>query len=97
MICCTMAPLAQTGTKIKYHRSALLRYSNSPVARTPPRNLPVIPGITKAAASDTKPQVEATSDDEHDGEMEKDKKSAVTASGDAAKDTHDDSMVFEME
>lgn len=34
------------GTKIIYDRNFLLQMRNSPVARTPPKNLPVIPGVT---------------------------------------------------
>jgi len=34
------------GTRIIYDRAFLLQMRNSPVARTPPKNLPVIPGVT---------------------------------------------------
>jgi len=34
------------GTKIKYTRDALLFIRNSPLSKTPPSHLPVIPGIT---------------------------------------------------
>jgi len=34
------------GTRIIYDRNFLLQMRNSPVARTPPKNLPVIPGVT---------------------------------------------------
>ncbi|XP_054710694.1 eukaryotic translation initiation factor 4E-binding protein 1-like [Uloborus diversus] len=34
------------GTRIIYDRSFLMQMRNSPIARTPPKNLPNIPGIT---------------------------------------------------
>ncbi|TRY80869.1 hypothetical protein TCAL_12913 [Tigriopus californicus] len=34
------------GTKIVYERTFLLQMRTSPLARTPPTNLPVIPGVT---------------------------------------------------
>ncbi|XP_045583873.1 eukaryotic translation initiation factor 4E-binding protein 1 [Procambarus clarkii] len=34
------------GTRIIYERNFLLQMRNSPLARTPPKNLPVIPGVT---------------------------------------------------
>ena len=34
------------GTKIIYERAFLLRMRNSPLSKTPPANLPVIPGVT---------------------------------------------------
>lgn len=38
------------GTRIIYDRSFLLQMKNSPVARTPPKNLPKIPGVTSPAS-----------------------------------------------
>lgn len=34
------------GTRIVYDRAFLMQLRNSPVARTPPKNLPNIPGVT---------------------------------------------------
>ncbi|KFM79635.1 Eukaryotic translation initiation factor 4E-binding protein 1, partial [Stegodyphus mimosarum] len=34
------------GTRIIYDRAFLMQMRNSPIARTPPKNLPNIPGIT---------------------------------------------------
>ncbi|GFS65733.1 eukaryotic translation initiation factor 4E-binding protein 2 [Trichonephila inaurata madagascariensis] len=34
------------GTRIIYERAFLMQMRNSPIARTPPKNLPNIPGIT---------------------------------------------------
>ena len=34
------------GTRIIYERAFLMKMRNSPLARTPPANLPVIPGVT---------------------------------------------------
>jgi hypothetical protein len=41
------------GTRIVYDRNALFMLRNSPLAKTPPTNLPVIPGVT--APVDAKP------------------------------------------
>ena len=38
--------LLYLGTKIIYERAFLMKMRNSPLARTPPANLPVIPGVT---------------------------------------------------
>ena len=38
-----------TGTRIVYDKSALLHLKHSPLARTPPRTMPHIPGVTHAA------------------------------------------------
>ena len=35
-----------SGTRIIYERAFLLRMRNSPLSKTPPANLPVIPGVT---------------------------------------------------
>lgn len=35
-----------SGTRIIYERKFLLELRNSPLSRTPPRNLPLIPGVT---------------------------------------------------
>jgi len=41
------------GTRIIYDRTFLLQMRNSPMARTPPSNLPLIPGVT----CDAKPKL----------------------------------------
>lgn len=38
------------GTRIIYDRQFLMQMRNSPVARTPPKNLPRIPGVTSPAS-----------------------------------------------
>ena len=38
--------VALSGTRIIYERKFLLELRNSPLSRTPPRNLPLIPGVT---------------------------------------------------
>jgi len=35
-----------SGTRIIYERKFLLELRNSPLSRTPPQNLPLIPGVT---------------------------------------------------
>lgn len=56
------------GTRIIYDRAFLMQMRNSPIARTPPKNLPNIPGIT---SPNQKPKengtiIEATSEDKQD-------------------------------
>ncbi|XP_045146937.1 eukaryotic translation initiation factor 4E-binding protein 1-like [Echinops telfairi] len=45
------------GTRISYDRKFLMECRNSPVAKTSPRDLPTIPGITSVASE--KPPMEA--------------------------------------
>lgn len=45
-----------TGTRIIYERKFLMELRNSPLARTPPVDLPVIPGVT--CAENTKVEVQ---------------------------------------
>ncbi|KAL1451238.1 hypothetical protein MTO96_006297 [Rhipicephalus appendiculatus] len=40
------------GSRIIYDRSFLMQMRHSPVARTPPKNLPVIPGVTLSSSPD---------------------------------------------
>ena len=51
------------GTRIIYERAFLLKMRNSPLAKTPPANLPVIPGVT--APKD--PSARKSPDNEHNG------------------------------
>lgn len=37
-----------SGTRITYDRDFLITFQNSPLARSAPKNLPVIPGVTVA-------------------------------------------------
>ncbi|XP_054166750.1 eukaryotic translation initiation factor 4E-binding protein 2-like [Oppia nitens] len=39
------------GTRIVYDRSYLMHLRNSPMARSPPKNLPSIPGVTSPATT----------------------------------------------
>lgn len=48
-----------------------MKYSRSPVTKTPPVNLPVIPGVTKSSFDSTQPKVKF---DEIIAEEEEDKK-----------------------
>ncbi|KAL6076203.1 eukaryotic initiation factor 4E binding [Balamuthia mandrillaris] len=49
------------GTKIVYDRNALLFLRNSPLSKTPPSTIPLIPGVTApdTATSNSKPTTEA--------------------------------------
>lgn len=42
------------GTRIIYERKFLMQLKNSPLAKTPPKNLPIIPGVTTKGDIDTK-------------------------------------------
>ncbi|XP_047480882.1 eukaryotic translation initiation factor 4E-binding protein 1-like [Penaeus chinensis] len=42
----TMFSTTPGGTRIIYERTFLLQMRNSPLAKSPPKNLPVIPGVT---------------------------------------------------
>ncbi|XP_006000416.1 eukaryotic translation initiation factor 4E-binding protein 1 isoform X2 [Latimeria chalumnae] len=42
------------GTRIIYDRKFLMECRNSPVAKTPPRDLPNIPGVTSPNTGDSK-------------------------------------------
>lgn len=43
------------GTRIVYDRKSLLLMRNSPLSRTPPRNLPHIPGVTAVGGVNVSP------------------------------------------
>eukprot|EP01120_Amphizonella_sp_Union-15-10_P006119 TRINITY_DN1919_c0_g1_i1.p1 TRINITY_DN1919_c0_g1~~TRINITY_DN1919_c0_g1_i1.p1 ORF type:complete len:119 (+),score=32.40 TRINITY_DN1919_c0_g1_i1:119-475(+) len=47
----TLFAFTPGGTRIVYDREALLMLSHSPLSRTPPTNLPKIPGVTAPEAS----------------------------------------------
>ncbi|ORX88359.1 eukaryotic translation initiation factor 4E binding protein [Basidiobolus meristosporus CBS 931.73] len=92
------------GTKIIYDRSTLLQLRNSPLSRTPPTNLPFIPGVTRASVgttgtsaphshshlqhSFTPASLLETQQEESDEEEE---------SADEEHDKHKDADVFDME
>uniref|UniRef100_A0A3P9KMF0 Eukaryotic translation initiation factor 4E binding protein 1 n=1 Tax=Oryzias latipes TaxID=8090 RepID=A0A3P9KMF0_ORYLA len=62
------------GTRIIYERKFLLQCRTSPLARTPPNNLPDIPGVTRPLKSDsshdTKNPVEAPTTNNHDTDVQ---------------------------
>lgn len=47
------------GTRIVYDRKSLLEMRNSPLSRTPPRNLPRIPGVTAVGGVNNSPAAKA--------------------------------------
>lgn len=47
----TMFAHTPGGTRIVYERAFLMQMRQSPLARTPPANLPVIPGVTVPAST----------------------------------------------
>ncbi|KAG8184305.1 hypothetical protein JTE90_008989 [Oedothorax gibbosus] len=57
------------GTRIIYDRAFLMQMRNSPIARTPPKNLPNIPGITSPNHSKPKENGTEQTEDKH-GEPE---------------------------
>ena len=48
------------GTRIIYDRKFLLQLRNSPLSKTPPSNLPVIPGVTCVTSSSRSPPKQPT-------------------------------------
>jgi len=50
----TMFAHTPGGTRIVYERAFLIQMRESPLAKSPPANLPAIPGVTSPAASSTK-------------------------------------------
>lgn len=65
------------GTKIIYERAFLMEMRNSPMARTPPNNLPKIPGVTcdlDPRRSPTKAAVDSTNEQTKDQTKEKETK-----------------------
>jgi hypothetical protein len=66
------------GTKIVYERAFLVQMRNSPLAKTPPRNLPEIPGVTSDFSKkdetnvDVKKVVENGHKDENDDQFSMD-------------------------
>ena len=50
------------GTRIIYDRKFLLECRSSPVTKTPPKGLPIIPGVTSPPSSET-------NDKDHNGEL----------------------------
>ncbi|XP_062913015.1 eukaryotic translation initiation factor 4E-binding protein 2-like [Mobula hypostoma] len=55
------------GTRIIYDRKFLMECRNSPVARTPPRDLPNIPGVTSPNTTEVKPAVNHVNNHEEKG------------------------------
>ncbi|ORY07707.1 eukaryotic translation initiation factor 4E binding protein [Basidiobolus meristosporus CBS 931.73] len=86
------------GTKIIYDRSTLLHLRNSPLARTPPTNLPFIPGVTRASVGST-----ATSHLQHSFtpasllETMKEKSDAEEEEEENYRKEHKDTDMFDME
>ncbi|KAL0490773.1 eIF4E-binding protein [Acrasis kona] len=53
------------GTRRVYNRNVLMTIRNSPHSKTPPVNLPSIPGVTKGAGAAPKPIKTKTLDNNH--------------------------------
>jgi len=64
------------GTRIIYERAFLMKMRNSPLAKTPPANLPVIPGVTCPKDSNARKSPEK----EHNGNDMPQKLQTVTES-----------------
>lgn len=57
------------GTRIIYDRKFLMECRNSPVTKTPPRDLPTIPGVTSPATDE--PPTEASQNHQHSSPEDK--------------------------
>lgn len=66
----TMFTHTPGGTRIVYERAFLLQMRQSPLARSPPANLPVIPGVTVPAS--TSPEKNCTSSSPTKAKMSED-------------------------
>ncbi|XP_002735564.1 eukaryotic translation initiation factor 4E-binding protein 2-like [Saccoglossus kowalevskii] len=56
------------GTRIIYERNKLMQMRNSPLARTPPKNLPLIPGVTSPLENEKDKNEKNKSSPNHDKE-----------------------------
>ncbi|XP_073452675.1 eukaryotic translation initiation factor 4E-binding protein 2 isoform X2 [Aquarana catesbeiana] len=61
-----MHDIKNWGTRIIYDRKFLLDRRNSPLAQTPPRRLPDIPGVTSPNTAVESPKVETNNLNNHD-------------------------------
>lgn len=55
LVCGFIRVPALAGTRIIYDRKFLMECRNSPVTKTPPRDLPTIPGVTSPKTGDELP------------------------------------------
>jgi len=92
------------GTRVYYDRSTMLSLRSSPLARTPPANLPHIKGVTVPRDDDSSIQEEEDNYVDSDDDRERRKTSSSTPltngtqlSTSPAKDSKDDEATFEME
>jgi len=76
------------GTRIIYDRSFLLQMRNSPSAKTPPKNLPKIPGVTSPADKQKKKQ---------NGETKPPQQPITTVTEEKRDEHHVDEPQFEMD
>jgi len=53
----TMYASTPGGTRIIYELDQMMKLRHSPMSKTPPRNLPFIPGVTKATEFNQKPSM----------------------------------------
>merc|ERR1712136_312891 len=60
----TMFAHTPGGTRIVYERAFLMQMRQSPLAKTPPANLPVIPGVTVPASTSPKKTNDSSGDAE---------------------------------
>lgn len=69
------------GTRIVYERKFLLQCRNSPLSKSPPYNLPTIPGVTTAAEQGAEGDKLATLSEESAGGNAKPKENVAPAGG----------------
>jgi hypothetical protein len=75
------------GTKIIYERAFLMEMRNSPLARTPPNNMPKIPGVTCDLDQRPSPTKQTSADD---------KKPEESNESNEKKDEHDDQFSMDI-
>ncbi|XP_018027170.1 eukaryotic translation initiation factor 4E-binding protein 1-like [Hyalella azteca] len=79
------------GTRVYYDRNFMLSMRNSPLARTPPTNLPSIPGVTVPDNRPAKPDSRKSRDSDEDAK----RLSAIDAT--AAAPAKDEDEQFQIE
>merc|ERR1712166_631739 len=80
------------GSKIIYDRATMMHYRQSPLSKTPPANLPVIPGVTCPETEEERARREAI-----DTIPEEDEQDIANEGEGLAKSTGDDDDVFPLE
>ena len=86
------------GTRYKYKRNEMMNLRFSPLAKTPPVNLPVIPGVTKKSVESESPIVKLSKkeiEDMMEGEKQMEKVENSTKPTTEKQENHEGKKKFE--